>query len=140
MATDEGAKQLFTGASWLLRVILSPVDPGPLWAPNDTTMHDADCLIVHTWWLLLCGAASAYISWLSEQRARERLARQLGPAGAPALRALLHRNPLYTHHRPALLIAIELWLLAALIWETLCAVLLPVAASAGALPAAAGAR
>ena len=50
---------------------------------------------VNLWWLLASAAASAYFSWMREQRARERFARQLGPAGEPHLRRLLERHPMY---------------------------------------------
>ncbi len=52
-------------------------------------------------WSLLVGCAvSAYISWMREQRAAERFAEQLGPAGAPQLRRLRGQHPLYSHNRP----------------------------------------
>lgn len=54
---------------------------------------------VNTWWLLLCCAASTYINWMMEQRARERFARQLGPAGQRQLRHLMQRHPMYRQGR-----------------------------------------
>lgn len=52
-------------------------------------------------WSLLVGcAASAYISWMREQRALERFAEQLGPAGERQLRCLRAQHPLWSPHRP----------------------------------------
>lgn len=122
------------------------------------------------WWLLVACAASAYVSWIAEQRARERFARKLGAAGKPHLRRLLLRHPLYSHHRPvsagsagkqnglaglyraprqtsegehncpaplpklqALLAAIELYAMAAILWEALATLLPPLFNGSGGL-------
>lgn len=60
----------------------------------------AQNLQINAWSLLVGCAVSAYISWMREQRALERFAEQLGPAGEPQLRRLRSQHPLYSHHRP----------------------------------------
>ncbi|PSC71838.1 sulfate adenylyltransferase isoform B [Micractinium conductrix] len=119
LATDAGAQRLLSATVWVLGQAFSVDAAGPPWGPSSAALHEAECLQVNAWWLLLCSTAGLYVSWLREQRAREGFARQLGSAGEPQLRRLRRRHPMYSHNRPVLLMAIELYALAAIIWESL---------------------
>ncbi|PRW21023.1 hypothetical protein C2E21_8449 [Chlorella sorokiniana] len=117
--TDEGAARLYAGANWLLRQLFSVIDAGPTGAPSSRLLHEMECLQVNMWSLLVGCAVSAYISWMREQRALERFAEQLGPAGESQLRRLRAQHPLFSHQRPALLVAVELYAMAAILWESI---------------------
>lgn len=164
--TDAGAPRLFAAATWLLGQLFAVLDTGDAWPPRTSSraLHEAQCLQLNVWWLLLSAAAAAYFAWMREQWAKESFARQLGPAGEPQLRRLLQRHPMYrragrlgwggwgaacccagltrcaacmptpqpqphtrlclcSHHRPALLVGVELYCMAAVTWEALQAVL-----------------
>lgn len=97
--------------------------PSPTPLPPHLPLSPPPPTQVNLWWLCCCSAAAAYASWMREQRARERYARRLGRAGAAELRRMLERHPMYSHRRPALLVAVELYAMAAILWEALCTLL-----------------